>query len=676
MNSESLRHRIESLSPHLRALLASRLDKLLDSGGNGNSSFETGANQEQRRGNSPQILAYVVPKKGENPTNSELYELLREELPDYMLPATFMQLNTLPRSPNGKVDRRALPPPEEILFYSDDDFVEPRNEAERKLAEIWADVLGIEEVGINDSFFEIGGDSILSIQVISRAREAGLSFSFKQLFDHPTIAQLAGIAEESESTEAEQGLVKGPVPLTPIQQWFFEQELSEPHHWNQTFLLEVSPDLDLSRLDRSLAVIVRHHDALRLRFFTTESGWKQSNMGEPKSAYLARIDLSEQPVEKQHLAMTRAASDIQAGIDLGEGILLRAAFFDLGIGVQGRILITIHHLGIDAVSSRILLEDLVRVYEQLGSGSTVELPTKTTSFKSWSERLMKYAQSEVLKEEMEFWSRQPLLSETSLPMDFRDGDFMEASAREVSVSLPVSKSEALFKEVPKAYNTQITDVLLTALIQCLAPWTGERILAVGLEGHGREEIFPDTDLSRTVGWLTSFFPVWLDLRGIDEPGPALKSIKEQMRRIPNRGIGYGLLRYCHAGPEVSRVLRGQPQPQVLFNYLGQLDQLSSASWLKLIDGPMGESRSQKGKRSHLLEINAFSSKRRLEFIWTYSNRIHRRETVSALAEDFTERLRILIAHCLNPDVGGFTPSDFPDAGLDQGELDGFIDRIT
>ena len=136
MNSESLRHRIESLSPHLRALLASRLDKLLDSGGNGNSSFETGANQEQRRGNSPQILAYVVPKKGENPTNSELYELLREELPDYMLPATFMQLNTLPRSPNGKVDRRALPPPEEILFYSDDDFVEPRNEAERKLAEI------------------------------------------------------------------------------------------------------------------------------------------------------------------------------------------------------------------------------------------------------------------------------------------------------------------------------------------------------------------------------------------------------------------------------------------------------------------------------------------------------------------------------------------------------------
>ncbi|MGH8473947.1 MAG: condensation domain-containing protein, partial [Gammaproteobacteria bacterium] len=226
------------------------------------------------------------------------------------------------------------------------------------------------------------------------------------------------------------------------------------------------------------------------------------------------------------------------------------------------------------------------------------------------------------------------------------------------------------------YHTQINDVLLTALVQSFERWTGERALLLDLEGHGREELFAEVDLSRTVGWFTTLFPVCLGLQA-EEPGEALKAVKEQLRAIPHRGIGYGVLRYLHPDPEVRAALQALPQAQVSFNYLGQLDaMLSEGSLLRPAQEGSGPPHSPRGQRPHLLDINGFVAGGRLQLQWTYSTRVHRRATVEHLAHGFLEALQALIAHCQSPEAGDCTPSDFPEVRLNQEQLEGILERVA
>ncbi|HEY0604352.1 MAG TPA: condensation domain-containing protein, partial [Herpetosiphonaceae bacterium] len=554
----------------------------------------------------------------------------------------------------------------------------PETPVETRLAQIWAEVLRLPEVGIRNNFFALGGDSILSIQIVARARQAGVQLTPRQIFQYQTIAELATVAGTTTTVTAEQGLVTGSVPLTPIQHWFFGREHPEPHHWNQARLLEVGQPLDVMLLRQAIRQLLIHHDALRLRFIHTSAGWQQQHAAVEDVPEVVQVDLTEQSSAAQATAMEKAATELQSSLDLANGPLMRVALFTLGAGQPDRLLIIIHHLVVDKVSWGILLEDLWTAYDQLQRGVAVALPPKTTSFQQWAKRLHAYAQSETLRQELDYWLTFGQHAGAPLPVDYPGGVNTVESARDVVVALSAAETDLLLRELPPVYRTQINDVLLTALVQACASSTGAARLLVDLEGHGREELFDDVDLTRTVGWFTTLYPVLLDLREAEGPGQALKAIKEQLRQIPNRGIGDGVLRYLSTD-ELATELGALPQAQISFNYLGQSDQSVATDGLFVpAREPRGPNESSRGSRSHVLEINALVVTGELHVHWTYSAALHDEATIAALAERYLAALRALIAHGQSPTAGGFTPSDFPLARLDQARLDQLLgaDRLV
>ncbi|HEX8131372.1 MAG TPA: amino acid adenylation domain-containing protein, partial [Pyrinomonadaceae bacterium] len=617
------------------------------------------------------LVAYCVGAE-ETLDSGELRSYLKERVPEFMLPSAFIMLKAIPRSPNGKIDRRALPVPEAARRDMDERFVAARTDVERLLCDIWAGVLRRERIGVNDNFFELGGDSILSLQVIARTRQAGLGLTPRQLFEYPTVAGLASVARTTQINDAEQDALTGDVALAPIQEWFFEQEFPNPDHWNMSLLLDARARLDAALLEKAFGHLVRHHDALRSRFVRQADGWRQF-IGEPDAAhrFVQVEDLSTLAAAERRTAITQRANEAQAELELATGTLLKAVLFEAGEGRAQRLLVVIHHLSVDGVSWRILLEDLMFVYRRLERGEAVSLPPKTTSFKRWAELLRQHSSSRVIREELNYWMALPYERVSTLPLDTPEGRNTEACARTVSVALDAEATRALLQDVPQVYRTQINDALLTALALSFARCVNRQELLVELEGHGREELFDGVDLSRTVGWFTSAFPVLLDTSEAETPSAALKSIKEQLRRVPHGGIGYGLLRYLNDDAEVAAQLRSLPAPEVSFNYLGQLDGMLDDSSLFAFTTEAGGAvtRDAEAGRGVLLEINACVANNRLHVDWTYSEELHTRASVEKLAQEFVSSLHAIILDCLSTEACSYTPSDFPLARLDRQKLD-------
>ncbi len=601
------------------------------------------------------LVAYVVPARGSSPAE-EIRTSLRARLPDYMVPSSYVMLETLPLTPNGKLDRKALPAPDEAPEL-DGEYLAPRTPAERTLAEIWSRVLQVERVGVHDNYFDLGGESILSIQIVSRANRAGLRLTPRDLFQQQTVAQLAAVAGSAPALEAEQGPITGSVPLTPIQHRFFELEPRDPHHYNHARLLELQAPVDGGLLRRAAARLVAHHDALRARYRRRGGEWEQ-RIAAPGAVPCIRIDLSR--LADSAAEVTAQAARLQASLDLAEGPILRLALFELGAERADRLLIVVHHLAVDAVSWQILIEDLAAVCEDRPGA----LPPKTTSYREWARRLSRHADSGALAPELAFWRRLATSKLPRLPVDRRvsGGANLDATAERVTTSLDPQATRALLRDVPRAYRTGIDDVLLCALARAMAPWTGSRALLVDLEGHGREDLFEDLDLSRTVGWFTAVYPVLLDLAGAEGPGPALKAVKEQLRRVPNRGLGWGLLRYLRDEPALCEL----PPAEVSFNYLGRLDrEVEDSAVFAFAPEATGPWSSPRNRRRYLINVRGAVTGGELEVQWIYSRAVHERDTVERLAGSFLVALRALIAHCTSPEAGGFTLSDFPLARLDQ-----------
>jgi amino acid adenylation domain-containing protein/non-ribosomal peptide synthase protein (TIGR01720 family) len=615
------------------------------------------------------LVAYWLPSGDDATLAGELRDFLKQRLPDYMLPSAFVKLNHFPLTPSGKVDRRALPAPDQDRPALESVYVGPRTEAEATLAGIWAQVLGVRQVGVRDNFFELGGDSILSIQVIARAARAGLRLTPRQFFQYPTIEGLAAVAAFSPAILAEQGLVRGPVPLIPIQRHFFAQPLSGRSHWNQAFLLETREQLDHATLHEAVAALLQHHDALRQRFTQAEAGWSAHFAPGGEAVPMTVENLAALPGQALAAAIEARCAAVQASLNLSAGPLMRVVYFDCGPTRPARLLLVIHHLVVDGVSWRVLFEDLQTAYAQLQAGQAVALPAKTTSFKAWAEKLIAQAVTEATLAELPYWETQ--LTGARLPLDTLQGANDEASAQEVRQTFSEAETRALLQDAPVAYGADLQEVLLTALTQAVAEWTGAGHAWVVLESHGREDVFDDVDVSRTVGWFTTLFPVRLELAGADGPGAALVAIKEQLRRLPRRGLGFGLLRY------VNRRLAEEPLPDLSFNYLGQFDQLlGAASAFRPAAEDVGPSRSPRAQRQHMVDVTGSIVGGRLHLAWTYSRNRHQRATIEQLAESFALSLRDLIAHCQSPAAPVYTPSDFPEAGLEAAELAAVLGELS
>ncbi|WP_437966994.1 amino acid adenylation domain-containing protein [Sorangium sp. So ce260] len=608
---------------------------------------------EERR-----LVAYV--EAGADVTPEQIQRALRAQVPDYTVPSAFMVLAELPRTPRGTIDRRALPAP----VAPSGEAVTPRTEAEAALAGIWAELLGRRTVGVQENFFELGGDSILALQVVSRARAAGLSLTPRQIFQHQTIAGLATVATSASAPVAEAPPL-GDAPLAPIQRWFFERSGPNPHHWNQTVLLELRQPVSVETLTAAVQAVIDHHGALRLRFTREAGGWSQ-HFADAVAAEVARVDLAHVPAEAQPAALAGAAGEHQARLHLTEGPLFRAVLFDLGPDRPGRLLLIAHHLVVDAVSWRVLIEDLQTACRQRDGGEEIRLPDEIVSFGEWAWRLGEHARSEEVARHAEAWlaASRPT---AALPADDPAGASLEADTVRRTQLLDAEDTRALLQAAP-AYRMRVDEVLLAAFAGALAQWTGDPAVRVDLEGHGRDAL-DELDLSRTVGWFTSLYPVRLEVPADATLERALKALKEQLRAVPRGGATYGVLRYLGEDERAAR-LRERVAPEVRFNYLGRWDDLFASSALFAhAEGDVGRDHDPRGPRRHELEVDAAIVGGRLRVMWSYSGARYRPETMARLVEDFAARLRALIAHCLAPGSGGATPSDFPLARLDQASLD-------
>ena len=602
------------------------------------------------------LVAYVTARAGHALQRDVLAASLHDVLPEYMVPSAWVELERLPLSPNGKVDRRALPLPDQQKRV----WEAPQGDIEPVLARIWQEVLGVERVGRDDNFFELGGDSILSLLIVERVRLAGWKVTPRQLFERQTVVQLAAVAEPVAATVvAAETLIQDTTnAFLPMQAWFLDLPMEQRHHWNQAVLLTSREPLDMVLLERALHVLVQHHDALRLRL-TQDSTGRWSLGSEQSSTDLLWVREAATSAD-----VTTLCNQAQRSLDLGQGPLLRALAINLADGTW-RLLLVIHHLAVDGVSWRILLADLRTAYAQLQAGETVALPPKTTSCNEWATRLARHAKSPALRAQIDYWQG-VACSPAGLPCDFPDGANIVAHQQHGTFRLDRTLTQRLLQEAPAAYRTHVNDLLLTALGRALCNWTGEQRIRIDLEGHGREDLFDDLDLSRTVGWFTSLYPVSIEPQG--DVGAALKRVKESLRRVPDRGLGFGVLKYL--GEDADRHALGGIEPsRVVFNYLGQFDQSfdATSAWQPATESA-GGAQDEGAPLSHDLSVSGKVLDGVLMLSVGYSSERYRVSTVEKLIDTIRLELERVIEHCTSG-ATGVTPSDFELVSLPQNELD-------
>ncbi len=574
-----------------------------------------------------------------------LLQQARHQLPDYMVPAMIRVVDHIPLSPNGKVDKKALLQTFETVQST---YVAPRTEAEQQVAAIWQSALGREKVSITDNFFAIGGDSIKGIQIISRIYKAGLKASLQDLFQYPQLSDFALCLKEA-TLVIDQSPVTGELPLTPIQADFFAKNLRVPHHFNQAILLSNSERYDTEALQAVFTALIAHHDVLRVCFPQKDGQVTPFTHDSAQAISIERylLDASEtQPLEA-------IANALQRSIDLEAGPLVKIAHVQLPDA--DRLLVVVHHLVIDTVSWRILSEDLETLFEQYKQGEPLKLPLKTNAFKTWAEGLQTYARSEAFTQEIPYWKAIVSQKTESLPVD-READNSRKDIAHLSFSLSVEQTQQLLTQVNTAFKTEINDVLLTALGLAYARTFGKNQLFVNLEGHGREDILPEVDISRTVGWFTCDYPILLDLSYAHNLTRQLKEVKEYLRHIPHKGIGYGIWKYLT--DEGQNLTTHMPRPDIAFNYLGQFDEDLSQMSGEMAQESAGDNMDPEEKRFFALEIAGMVANRKLDMQMAYSQEQFFPATIATFLGHYKEALLELIDLCSSCTTPEPTPSDF------------------
>jgi non-ribosomal peptide synthase protein (TIGR01720 family) len=598
-------------------------------------------------GGNKYLVGYCVVSKGHSVSSSLIIDSLSKRLPEYMIPSAIVELESFPVTVNGKIDKRALPAAE---LTSTEDYVAPSGELEAMLCRIWEEMLGIGKVGVTDNFFRIGGDSILSIQVSSRIRQAGYACQVKDIFLYNTIEKLSDFLRqdrESVSVKTEQGLLSGTFDLLPVQQWFMERvllgELPEAGHWNQSFLIRVGR-LDTDRLASSLEKLVSRHDMLRVNF-VKDGDWHQVYKEHVIQPSLRILDVSAHTSQEAGEILTGWQSDF----DLEQGPLFRFGYLEGYEDGSARIFMAFHHMIVDGVSWRILSEDLKHLYDE------ESLLPKGSSYRQWVESIGSYPALHV--EESSYWRSQL----SGLPDYARVSKGKKEERGVSSFELDNDLTSSLLQKVSGAYHTEINDLLLTGFCYALKDLYGLEEHGITIEGHGREDMDPLIDHSKTVGWFTSMFP--LKLKVCSTLKESIQLVKERLRSIPGKGIGYGA--FVVAGDEGFRFL---DLPPVSFNYLGQFDSQDGGDW-QVVTEYSGENISAANGYRNMIHCNGLVSKGRLKF--SIITQIGSEQT-QRLSERFRSHLVSIIEHCtakLNGEGASFTPSDFKSVQLSQELLD-------
>lgn len=610
-------------------------------------------------GGSPYLCAYIV--SADSTTAEELREFLQQKLPEYMLPSFYVFIEKIPLLWSGKIDKKVLPAPLDLLEKRTE-YKEPENGTEQVLVQAWTEALGLSRVGVEDNFFSLGGDSIKAIQIVSFLNKHNMKIEITDLFQHPTIRKLA-IKVREKTREAYQGMVTGEIKLSPIQKWFFESNFTDMHYWNQAFMLFSSNGFDENRVGQVFTEIIMHHDALRMVFRQETGQFIQINRGEEGELFSLNVWNLEGAADDTW-RIEQSAIKIQSSLNLEKGPLVELGLFKTPSG--DHLLLAIHHLVVDGVSWRILLEDFAKGYKQLSEGKAVKFDRKTDSYREWIENLQGYAESSELQSQCGYWEEQKGI--TGLPG--RNGSFSDRQkdSNTVTVCLNREITGKLLKDTHRAYNTGINDILLTALGLTISEWSGSSRIFIDVEGHGREQISDELDVSRTIGWFTSVFPVKLDMSYREDLPCQIKAVKEYMRNIPDKGVGYGVLRYLTSYGK--KQFGTNPQkPEIRFNYLGDFDAFIEQSLFTLSDIPTGPLVSPHSERQYALDINILVIHGSLNVMINYNKLQYDEKLVNKLAESFRVQLIKIIHHCTEKSISEITPGDLTSKSLGQKDMD-------
>ncbi|QDY82732.1 amino acid adenylation domain-containing protein [Paenibacillus polymyxa] len=622
--------------------------------------------QAWKDGSYHKLVAYYT--AGEELKEAELAQHLNAMLPAYMIPSYFCHLDSFPVNTNGKVDRGALPDPKSTLFLHADEAVEAdEDDLEKRLLLIWRQILKRGDIGVNDHFYAVGGDSILAIQVVSMARDHGMILTPRQVAEHPTIKKLATVVAWTDSSQTEELMVDltGEFGLTPIQHWFFEQPFVEPHYFNQSQLF-VLRDFDPVRLETAINQLIRLHPELSMEIVVREHEYSQRYQTDA-SIQLASYTL--QQIEYPDSEISSICDTWSRQLKYETGNMMYAGVIQGHPDGKARLFMTIHHLVIDGVSWRILVQELYQLYQGIA------LPPVLNPYKKWHSALMSYSVHEDTLSHIEHWKKvQHQAAAFVLPVDHDPAHKKSRESSELVTMLASDETELFLHHCSQAYHTEINDLLLTAWSLALSDWSGQTTIAFRLEGHGREHFVSDIDLTRTIGWFTSMFPVCIQIPDGCSLGATIKSVKEQLRYIPHRGMSYGALRYCHPREEIRSELAAS-EPQVLFNYLGQFDQGNmneSNGWLEFTRDAAQDYSSPLNHGTSLLELNCSIVHGKLHLFMKYSKCHYEEVTITQLLDAFVTRLLAIIEHCSQAEHEEFTPSDFPSVSLEQQTLDQIV----
>jgi natural product biosynthesis luciferase-like monooxygenase protein/non-ribosomal peptide synthase protein (TIGR01720 family) len=617
------------------------------------------------------LVGYIV--SSNNVNTEELSTYVKARVPSYMVPSVWLQIEELPFTPNGKIDRKSLQE-RPVDFVTSESFAEPENQLEFRVCAVWQEVLRRERIGCNDNFFEIGGDSILTIQVANRLKVEGIDVSPKDIFLNQTVRKLCNFISTHKSTNmsTEQGILTGPSGLTPIQHWFFQSENFSVAHYNQSVLLEIDKSITAAQLTDCVQSLIMQHDALRFTYIQSPDGWMQEYQ-EKKIIRVIEDDLSNFTEGEFVTKLQELTNDYQSIPSLEKGELLGAVLIQTPTFLShNRFLVIVHHLVIDGVSWRILFEDLNSLLSAKKKESVVVERMKGTSYRQWFNALKNYGRSKRLNSQIAFWEN-VVLHNNPLPVDYPSAE--KVRRREFHGfhrTLSRAQTELLLHRVPVVYHTEINDLLLCALGKTLIEWSKSEAVVIGLEGHGREEIESGLDLSRTVGWFTSMYPLLIKVHRNASVEQWITQVKEQLRKIPDKGVGFGVLRYLNK----EKSLQGAAPWDVLFNYLGQTDiAVADNAWFTPAKESYGQSIHPETFLSEKIVINSFIVNGELTFSWSYSTKHYDSGTIGKIADLFIANLQLLIDHCmlLGKEQSIYTPSDFGLGNeIDNKELSAFL----
>lgn len=604
------------------------------------------------------LNAYLVTKKAI--TDSQLKGWLLKFLPKYMIPANFVFMDKLPLTLNGKVNYALLP---EIII-AERELIKSKTLVQKELVKAMEEVLGVENISMNDNYYQLGGDSIKAIQISSKLKNVGFEIKVKDILACDSVEEIASAIHENDNNRfISQDQRAGSVDGTPIIGWFFNQDFKNPNIYNQHVLLEYNGVFNLNKVIVAVNKLIEHHDGLRINYDKKNNKLYYNNEHLNKIPSAQYFDLSQYSYEDQCRNIKKLIDKVSVNFDIENSLLFNVAMINLGDGRQA-LLFTAHHLMVDGVSWRIILDDFLTILKQLGNNEEVKLPMKTHSFKEWSEALQDYSKKD-FSEEIDYW-KSILDKEINYSVDYSKEKDIVKTSNVLSVHLDKETLNNLTKKINEIYNMELNEALIIGLVLAINNLTKNNETIIELERHGREQINDYIDVSRTVGWFTSMYPGYFKVDHEDVEGN-IKSLKEQLRNIPNKGFNYSILK------SLNKELKEQENKYIRFNYLGDLDNIIDKEKLNLSNIEFELDSDKDNSLTALIDIVAMIVNKELKITAEYSRNRFKDETVQKFIESYIYTLKLILDQCSNKGCKEFTPSDFDAVEISQEDLDALFD---